>query len=131
MRFSGIPITATQRRREWQRPVRLQLLVAVMRAHPQVLEVQEKGVKVLHVFSRLGLFCRAPYAHRVLEVGGRAVLSAVMQAFPANSAGDRHRRCALRTSLRAPAAKFPHPYRMSRQGSWLRSLSFPGTVGSV
>ena len=57
----------------------LQLLVAAMRTHPQALEVQQGSVAVL--YSCRGLFCRAPYGHRVSEVGGRAVISAAMQAF--------------------------------------------------
>mmetsp|Transcript_9171 Transcript_9171/g.21739 ORF Transcript_9171/g.21739 Transcript_9171/m.21739 type:complete len:419 (-) Transcript_9171:289-1545(-) len=70
----------------------LQLVVAAMRTHPQVAEVQERGVQAL--FSWRGLLCRAPYGHRITQVGGRDVLSAAMQAFPANQ--DHQRFCAAR-----------------------------------
>ena len=70
----------------------LQLVVAAMRTHPQVAEVQERGVQAL--FSWRGLLCRAPYGHRVTEVGGQDVLAAAMQAFPANQ--DHQRFCAAR-----------------------------------
>jgi len=57
----------------------LQLMVAAMRTHPQELEVQRGSVAVL--YSCRGLFCRAPYGHRVSRGDGRAVISAAMQAF--------------------------------------------------
>ena len=55
----------------------LQLLVAAMRTHPTALEVQRGSVLVLYTCR--GLFCRAPYGHRVSEVGGRAVISAWLE----------------------------------------------------
>jgi hypothetical protein len=76
----------------------LQLVVAAMRTHPQEVEVQEKGCRAL--FSWRLLFCLhtgpesdfSSHGHRVTEVGGRAALSAVMHAFPADSV---HHICAI------------------------------------
>ena len=70
----------------------LQLVVAAMRAHPQVLEVQKPSVALLY-FCR-GLLCRAPYGRLVSEAGGQAAVSAAMQSFP-DDEGNTHRGCAL------------------------------------
>ena len=70
----------------------LQLVVAAMRTHPQAVEVQKRGCIALFHWESLFAFhygaasdfsshCR----HQLVEAGGRAVLSAAMQAIPANS----------------------------------------------
>ena len=70
----------------------LQLVVAAMRAHPQVLEVQKPSVALLY-YCR-GLLCRVPYGRLVSEAGGQAAVSAAMQSFP-DDEGNTHRGCAL------------------------------------
>ena len=79
----------------------LQLVVAAMRAHPQVLEVQKPSVGLLYLCR--GLLCRAPYGRLVSEAGGQAAVSAAMQSFP-DDERNTHRGCALalRDCLRSP-----------------------------